>query len=350
MDLNSKVIADIHRDLCIGCQLCYVACEDGAHQCIEPYTVAGNGKKNANGMGVHVPRIIEDECVGCNLCALVCPVDNCITMEQIDTGRPFESWNMRVQRLAANPGNLTLVVNRPGFVHVLDWIALAKRIVVVGAGFGGLEAATDLDRMFRDGREAEILLVSDQNHLLFTPLLPQIASSYTDPRHIVQAVREIRGRRRFRFRRDAVRAVDAQNRRLIFDSGTVEYDALILAPGSRTEYFDIPGARENSWDYKTLQDAVELRPLRERIIDLCEHRGPHRGFGCAPVDAYIRDKQSAVGYTGIELVTEMRDFLFRYVTRAYRGIQAPEIRLIVLEATPDILRGSIGPRLAAHAR
>src|SRR5271170_7778724 len=53
LDLNYKIIADIHQDLCIGCQLCYVACEDGAHQCIEPYTIAGNGKKNPNGMGVH---------------------------------------------------------------------------------------------------------------------------------------------------------------------------------------------------------------------------------------------------------------------------------------------------------
>ena len=96
-----------------------------------------------------------------------------------------------------------------------------KRVVVVGAGFGGLQAAADLDRMFRGDRDVEILLLSDQNYLLFTPLLPQIASSYTDPRHIVQAVREIRGRRRFRFRREAVRAVDAPNRRLIFDSGTI---------------------------------------------------------------------------------------------------------------------------------
>lgn len=219
-----------------------------------------------------------------------------------------------------------------------------KRVIVVGAGFGGLEAAADLDRMFYDDPDVEVLLVSDQNYLLFTPLLPQIASSYTDPRHIVQAVREIRGRRRFRFRREAVRAVDAPNRRLIFDTGSVNYDALILAPGSRTDFFDIPGARENSWDYKTLQHAVELR---ERIIDLCEHADHTES-------ADQRKKMLTFvvvggGYTGIELVTEMRDFLFRYAARTYRGIQASEIRLIVLEASADILRG-IGPKLAEHAR
>src|ERR1700733_12327115 len=133
-----------------------------------------------------------------------------------------------------------------------------KRVVVVGAGFGGLEAVADLDRLFRDDHDTEILLISDQNYLLFTPLLPQIASSYTDPRHIAQAVREVRGKRRFRFRREAVRAVDAPKRRLILETGAIDYDALVLAPGAQTEFFNIPGARENTWDYKSLQQAVEL--------------------------------------------------------------------------------------------
>ena len=219
-----------------------------------------------------------------------------------------------------------------------------KRIVVVGAGFGGLQAVTHLDRMFRRDREVEILLVSDQNYLLFTPLLPQIASSYTDPRHIVQAVREIRGRRKFRFRREAVRAVDAPNKRLLLDSGSIAYDAMILAPGSRTEYFDTPGALEYSWDYKSLQHAVELR---EHIIDLCEH-ADHTADAAAR-RAMLTFVVVGGGYTGVELVTEMRDFLLGYAAGRYRGITPSEIRLIVLEASPDVLRG-IGPKLEAHAR
>jgi len=102
LDLNYKIVAEIHSDLCIGCQLCYVACEDGAHQCIAPHNVAGNGKKNVNGMAVHVPRILEEECVGCNLCALVCPVESCITMREVHTGEPPLSWNGRARQRGAS--------------------------------------------------------------------------------------------------------------------------------------------------------------------------------------------------------------------------------------------------------
>jgi dihydropyrimidine dehydrogenase (NAD+) subunit PreA len=97
LDLNYKIVAKIHTGLCIGCQLCYVACEDGAHQCIERASGKnGNGKHNVNGMEVHIPRIIEEECVGCNLCALVCPVNGCITMVEIDNGLPPMSWKQKV--------------------------------------------------------------------------------------------------------------------------------------------------------------------------------------------------------------------------------------------------------------
>jgi dihydropyrimidine dehydrogenase (NAD+) subunit PreA len=107
LDLNYKIVARINRDKCIGCDLCYVACWDGAHQCIhmDPrpggITVTPIAKldpAHTNGGGTpayRIPRVDEVECVGCNLCWLVCPVENCITMEQVDTGRAPQSWAQR---------------------------------------------------------------------------------------------------------------------------------------------------------------------------------------------------------------------------------------------------------------
>ena len=108
LDLNYKIVARIHADKCIGCELCYAACWDGAHQCIHvdgrdrsQITITPIAKldsvqdTNGHTPSERIPRVDEAECVGCNLCWLVCPVEGCITMEQIDTGKPRESWAQR---------------------------------------------------------------------------------------------------------------------------------------------------------------------------------------------------------------------------------------------------------------
>jgi dihydroorotate dehydrogenase/formate hydrogenlyase subunit 6/NADH:ubiquinone oxidoreductase subunit I len=141
LNLNYKIVARIHEEKCIGCALCYTACWDGAHQCIHMDRVAGssNGlpaqaghatpamleqrtrqsitvtpipkldRSSASGNGqsapadgepyptplARIPRVDEAECVGCNLCSLVCPVEGCITMEEIDTHLPPQSWEQR---------------------------------------------------------------------------------------------------------------------------------------------------------------------------------------------------------------------------------------------------------------
>jgi dihydropyrimidine dehydrogenase (NAD+) subunit PreA len=82
LNLEYKIIASIDRDKCIGCQLCYTACEDGAHQAISLSQDLSN----------RIPEIIEENCVGCNLCSLVCPVEECITMVRVDNNENTITW------------------------------------------------------------------------------------------------------------------------------------------------------------------------------------------------------------------------------------------------------------------
>ncbi len=123
LDLNYKIIARIAAEKCIGCTLCYIACEDGAHQCIRveerPF-----GDLRHGALPKHVPRILEDECVGCNLCALVCPVPGCISMVEVKTGRAAMSWKELQEARRRNPqrsmedllagGNPTVAPRFPG--------------------------------------------------------------------------------------------------------------------------------------------------------------------------------------------------------------------------------------------
>ncbi|HTV06311.1 MAG TPA: NAD-dependent dihydropyrimidine dehydrogenase subunit PreA [Acidobacteriaceae bacterium] len=134
LNLNYKIVARINPEKCIGCELCYTACWDGAHQCIHldralpapdttrtPDMVASESLARITTTPIakldlerpgevdpyrtplaRIPRVDEHECVGCNLCSLVCPVPDCITMERIDTGLPSETWHQRTQAGARN--------------------------------------------------------------------------------------------------------------------------------------------------------------------------------------------------------------------------------------------------------
>ena len=101
LDLHYKRVARIDYEKCIGCNLCHIACEDGAHQCIDLVDSTPYGLGPGRVPGKPVPKVREDDCVGCNLCSIVCPVDGCITMTPVDTGRPAMSWHDYQAALAA---------------------------------------------------------------------------------------------------------------------------------------------------------------------------------------------------------------------------------------------------------
>jgi dihydropyrimidine dehydrogenase (NAD+) subunit PreA len=91
LNLNYKIVAEIDQETCIHCSKCYIACEDAAHQCIDRNVVDGTA----------ILVVDADHCVGCNLCMMVCPVEDCITMAEIDTGLPPESWKQRSATLVS---------------------------------------------------------------------------------------------------------------------------------------------------------------------------------------------------------------------------------------------------------
>ena len=100
LNLNYQRVARINYDQCIGCNLCYIACEDGAHQCIDLIPPDGHGLGPGRVPGKPIPKVREADCVGCNLCSLVCPVDDCITMVSLDNGKARMSWSDYQEGLA----------------------------------------------------------------------------------------------------------------------------------------------------------------------------------------------------------------------------------------------------------
>jgi dihydropyrimidine dehydrogenase (NAD+) subunit PreA len=121
-DLSFQAVARIDESKCIRCDLCYVACNDTAHQCIDlfdaagqavsprSYAVSSNGRREAVETRPQ-PRVREADCVGCRLCYNVCPVENCISMVEVPSGREPVTWDQ-------------LVKSRPEVTE--DWDAMKK--------------------------------------------------------------------------------------------------------------------------------------------------------------------------------------------------------------------------------
>jgi dihydropyrimidine dehydrogenase (NAD+) subunit PreA len=94
LDLNFKTIAAIDQERCIGCGLCYAACEDTSHQSISMEKLAAGTRYD----------VIEEECVGCNLCSLVCPADCIAMVPQKPTG-PYLPWTKHPNNPQSSPKN-----------------------------------------------------------------------------------------------------------------------------------------------------------------------------------------------------------------------------------------------------
>jgi dihydropyrimidine dehydrogenase (NAD+) subunit PreA len=96
-NLLHKTVARIDQSKCIHCNLCYIACDDGAHQCIDLIPVNGNTKT----------EVSESDCVGCDLCSIVCPVEGCISMVRLDDGAEQKTWNELTEQFKKEGKELT---------------------------------------------------------------------------------------------------------------------------------------------------------------------------------------------------------------------------------------------------
>ncbi len=208
------------------------------------------------------------------------------------------------------------------------------RIVVLGGGFAGVAVARRLEKKLRRA-EAEIALVSRDNFTLFTPMLPEVSSGGLEPRHVATPVRAQLHRTKFVLGEIARVDLDAhavEARHPITGAVTrLEYDHIVLALGSVTSTFGIPGVAEHTLPLKTLEDA---ETLRNRVIASLEQAvvtppGPER-------QRLLTFAVVGGGYTGCECAGELVDF-FHSIVPFYRPLRMADVRMILIEAGPALL-------------
>lgn len=212
-----------------------------------------------------------------------------------------------------------------------------KRVVVLGGGFAGLECIRRLESYFMRDFDIEIVLVSEDNFLLFTPMLPQVASGMIETRHIIMPIRALI--EKTIFYEDRIRNIDPFGK-IVTLSGTSEkrgislhYDFLVISLGSQTNFFGLTNVEEHAYTMKTLNDAMILR---NRIIDMLEQSENETN----PIlrKSLLTFVVVGAGFAGIETAGELIDFVLD-ARKYYPHISKQDIRVVVLEALSSILPG-----------
>jgi NADH dehydrogenase len=225
-------------------------------------------------------------------------------------------------------------------------VTRARRVVILGGGFGGVAAAQRLEDLFARDPSLEIVLVSQSNYLLFTPMLAEVASSGLEAQHISAPVRAACPRTRFV--RAEVEGVDV-GQRIVRVRGAaggsgeaLPYDHLILALGSVPSFHGLPGLEDHAFTLKTLDDATRLR---NHVLTLLER---------ADAEPEPQERRRSLtfvvaggGFAGAEMAAEVLD-LVRGVLRYYPNIPPHEPRFVLVHSGGRILP-EISAGLAEYA-
>ncbi|MGH8371577.1 MAG: NAD(P)/FAD-dependent oxidoreductase [Gammaproteobacteria bacterium] len=213
-------------------------------------------------------------------------------------------------------------------------------VVIIGAGFGGLEAAHRLVRA-----PVRITIVDQLNHHLFQPLLYQAATASLAGSEIAWPIRHLLHRRRDVTTVLArVTGVDTLNRKVLYaDGGELGYDTLILATGARHAYFGHDEWEPYAPGLKTLEDAVTIRARILYALEMAEREtNPERRA------ALLNFVIVGGGPTGVELAGTIAELAHEHLRKDFHHIDTRQARVILIEAGPRILAGFTGD-LAAYA-
>lgn len=205
-----------------------------------------------------------------------------------------------------------------------------KHIVIIGAGFGGLNAARELA-----GAPVNVTLIDRTNHHLFQPLLYQVATAGLSPADISYPIRSVlSSQKNAEVFLGEVKSIDTANKRVFLEDRSLTYDALIVATGAQHSYFGKDEWAQFAPGLKTIEDAVKIR---SKIL---------LAFEKAEIEPNPKIQSSLLtfaivggGPTGVELAGAIAELAHRALDRDFRHINPHSTQIVLIEAGPRILAG-----------
>ena len=222
----------------------------------------------------------------------------------------------------------------------------SKKVLILGSGFGGTYTLRHLVPVLNRNENVETTMISDENFFLFSPLLHEVAMGRIETRHVAYPIRRLNWRDRFNFIQASVEKIDLTEQKVFTNMGSWDFDYLVLALGSIADMAELnPGEKKNN-NIFTLKTLYDSRLIRNHIIRVFERAGIERDSE--------RQRQlltfvvSGAGYIGVQVVTELMDFIYKSLIRYYKTIDADNIRIILIEAEPKIV-AELHTKLGAYA-
>ncbi len=204
------------------------------------------------------------------------------------------------------------------------------RVVIVGAGFGGINLARELRHA-----PVQVLLIDKNNYHLFQPLLYQVATSGLSATEIAYPVRAIfRRQRNFLFRLTEMTGADLDQKVVYTTSGPIEYDYLVLAPGGETNFFGNRSVEEYGFGLKDLDDAIGVRNHILKMFEWSVQETDEER--CAALRTFV---VVGGGPTGVEAAGALSELIRLALTKDFPEINIESVRVILLEAMDKVLAG-----------
>jgi len=203
-----------------------------------------------------------------------------------------------------------------------------RRLLILGGGFGGLDVVRSVGRSRAARGYWDTLLIDKENFFQFNPLLPAVATGAVETRHIVYPFREMARHRHIRFHKNKVIEIDLDRRRVRLHNNLVEpFDVLVIAVGSETEYYGVPGAIENTRPFKTLVDAMTLRARVVELFEMAEQ--------AESMEQRRRLMSFAIvggGVTGVEVAAELVEMARETLLPMFPSLHASHLSVTVIES------------------
>lgn len=203
------------------------------------------------------------------------------------------------------------------------------RVVIVGAGFGGLSAAKALKNT-----DVDVVVIDKNNHHLFQPLLYQVATAALSPGDIAQPIRtELRGNKNVQVILDEVKSIDKENSTLELTNGFLDFDYLILAPGNRHSYFGNDEWEKHAPGLKDLNDAIIMREKILKSFEKAERNYKNK-------EEYRRNTSFVIvggGPTGVELAGAIAEIARKTILKDFPLIKAKDITIKLIDGADSLL-------------